>query len=145
MPRKQHTHKYHLVQTSSFKIWACGRENCNHYMPEHLTKLVEGRQSLCWKCENVLTLTEDNMYMPKPICVACMNKLADDFLPDLTTPKSTTQSNIQSVPNTKMCILCHAHPRASMDGEYGPRGLCANCGNSTRGGYVNYPILSEIE
>lgn len=75
MPRKQHVHKYYLRRTSVFDVWACALDECNHYMPQHLTELVSGRSSLCWDCGAKFRLNEDLMREEagKPVCQNCLD------------------------------------------------------------------------
>lgn len=76
---KRHTHKYYRVQLGSDKVWACALPDCNHHMPTHMTPLVLGKSSLCWKCGEALVLDPINMKMDKPICDDC-NSTSDATL-----------------------------------------------------------------
>lgn len=71
MPRKNHTHKYQLRATGSQSVWACALPDCNHYMPPHLSSLVEGRTSICWQCEEKFILDEESMKESRPRCFTC--------------------------------------------------------------------------
>ncbi len=68
---KKHTHKYHRVDTDAGSIWACGLPECNHFMPVHYTKLLPGKWSICWECQDPFILTEQNMRASNPICPNC--------------------------------------------------------------------------
>ena len=70
-PRKSHVHKYHLRKTENRPVWACALIGCNHFMPVHLTPLVNGRTSICWGCEQLFVINELNMLNPKPLCDDC--------------------------------------------------------------------------
>ena len=68
---KRHTHKYHQINLSSQKVWACALPDCNHYMPKHLDETVPGKKSICWKCETEFILNASNMSQRKPVCDGC--------------------------------------------------------------------------
>jgi len=68
---KRHTHKYHKLKLSDNTVWACALPNCNHYMPAHLTPMVPGKASICWKCSSDMILDEMNMRDDKPVCSDC--------------------------------------------------------------------------
>lgn len=70
---KRHTHKYHKVDLLGTKIWACALPDCNHHMPNHYSKLVEGKASLCWNCGEEMILDPTNMTQDRPICMNCAN------------------------------------------------------------------------
>jgi hypothetical protein len=78
---KRHTHKYHRVNAGYQMLWACALPDCNHHMPLHLTALVEGKASICWKCGEQMILDSDAMKLDKPICIDCrgINEL-NEFL-----------------------------------------------------------------
>lgn len=69
---KRHTHKYHLVTTGMGKLWACALPDCNHYMPPYMQELLEGKGTICWKCNEMTTLNPVNMKTNKPLCTECM-------------------------------------------------------------------------
>ncbi len=71
---KRHTHKYQHLQMNFGKIWACALPDCNHYMPIHMSKMVEGKNSQCWGCNNTMILDEENMKEDRPICDECIYK-----------------------------------------------------------------------
>lgn len=73
---KRHTHKYHRIIISSTKVWACALPNCNHYMPKHMEQMVDGKNTICWSCDEVFILNESNM-KDKPVCDECsgLNKI----------------------------------------------------------------------
>lgn len=59
---KSHVHKYRLVpMNTETKVWACGKSECNHYMPPNMQYMVEGKSSECWDCFNVTTMSTDRM------------------------------------------------------------------------------------
>lgn len=69
---KRHTHKYHQVVLPVMgKVWACALPECTHHMPPHYAPLVEGKNSLCWKCNGPMVLHAENMEQEKPICDDC--------------------------------------------------------------------------
>jgi hypothetical protein len=72
---KRHVHKYYLADLPGFaKVWACALPDCNHYMPPHMERLVNGKHSICWGCGDVLTLNPQNMDTGKPLCNDCENE-----------------------------------------------------------------------
>lgn len=71
MPRKQHTHKYIKRETSSSPVWACALEDCNHFMPSHLSSMVVGRSSYCWQCGDKFRLDENSVSEDRPRCISC--------------------------------------------------------------------------
>jgi hypothetical protein len=71
MPRKNHTHKYIRRETGSSPVWACALEDCNHFMPNHLTNLVIGRSTYCWDCGDKFKMTELSMVDDMPKCESC--------------------------------------------------------------------------
>jgi hypothetical protein len=79
---KRHTHKYHKVDLPFGKVWACALSDCNHYMPNHLEKLMNGKASICWECEEKLILDAGNMSDNQPICRRC--KLGIDDIDELS-------------------------------------------------------------
>lgn len=69
---KRHVHKYHFTEVAFGKIWACGLPDCNHYMPQHMTNMVNGKYSICWRCEAQFILDAIAMKSERPICVDCL-------------------------------------------------------------------------
>lgn len=75
---KRHIHKYHQVQLGpGNKVWACALPDCQHHMPPHYSKLVEGKMSYCWGCDELIILNPVNMKMDKPLCESCMPELTN--------------------------------------------------------------------
>lgn len=68
---KRHAHKYHHVDTSFGRVWACALPDCNHYMPQHMKELMLGKNSLCWSCGEKFLLTPINMRNDQPVCSNC--------------------------------------------------------------------------
>lgn len=68
---KRHTHKYYKTSLGHVNVWACGLGDCNHYMPPHLSNMVVGKDTLCWKCGEITSLDSRTMKMDKPLCVDC--------------------------------------------------------------------------
>lgn len=68
---KRHAHKYYKAKLSFGDVWACALPDCNHYMPTHMAQMVPGKNTLCWKCDNVTTMTLENMKSDKPLCPEC--------------------------------------------------------------------------
>jgi hypothetical protein len=103
MPRKQHTHKYVLRPTGSNSVWACALDNCYHYMPHHLTPLLEGRFSLCFKCEDRVRMDSDLLEWAtkensgKILCEACRGislvSISDMNVPEPKRAKEIIQDN----------------------------------------------------
>ena len=77
---KRHTHKYYKTTLGHVNVWACGLGDCNHYMPPHLSGMVAGKDTLCWKCNEVTTLDSRTMRMDKPLCIECdSNAVSQDL------------------------------------------------------------------
>ncbi len=70
---KRHVHKYHQINLTYAKVWACALPDCTHHMPAHMSGMIVGKWSLCWGCDNPLILDSDNMEMDRPICDACIH------------------------------------------------------------------------
>lgn len=68
---KRHTHKYYKAKLPYHTVWACALKDCTHHMPPHMSDLVIGKGSLCWKCENELIMDDRSMAMDKPLCEDC--------------------------------------------------------------------------
>lgn len=68
---KRHRHKYHLVSLGASKVWACALPDCTHYMPSHMSAMVEGKASICWQCGEDMILDKANMKEPQPRCENC--------------------------------------------------------------------------
>jgi len=80
---KRHIHKYHRVDLGGTEVWACALSDCNHFMPPHYTKLVEGKSSICWNCGESITLNKSNMIDDEPKCNDCRGIGAvSDFMND---------------------------------------------------------------
>lgn len=67
----KHIHKYHVIIINGKDTWACAFGNCNHFMPDNMKNMVEGKFSICWVCEQQFTLNENNMQAKKPVCNRC--------------------------------------------------------------------------
>jgi len=80
---RRHTHKYHKLNLSGSTVWACALPNCNHYMPAHLTPMVAGKASICWKCGADMILDDSNMKDDKPVCSEC-NTVQSSIMQKLT-------------------------------------------------------------
>lgn len=68
MASKNHTHKYHKIQTG---VWACALPDCTHFMPLNVADQVEGKKSICWTCGDEMILDSNNMEDNKPECLSC--------------------------------------------------------------------------
>ena len=75
---KRHVHKYFKLDMNGTKVWACAQPDCNHYMPAHMSGMVPGKNSICWKCGDTMILHSINMKDEKPKCDDCMSILSDD-------------------------------------------------------------------
>jgi hypothetical protein len=71
--KANHIHKYRLVDIGFSKVQSCAVPNCPHFMPAHLSKLLIGRASICWECDNEFNMTEDNLKEEFPRCMNCKN------------------------------------------------------------------------
>lgn len=68
---KRHLHKYHRVELSFVKVWACALPDCNHFMPKHLEGIIPGKASICWGCGEKFILDDNNMKDDQPQCYDC--------------------------------------------------------------------------
>lgn len=68
---KRHTHRYRKLPS---QIWACGLPDCTHYMPTNMAEMVEGKQSICWSCNETMIMETKQLKMDKPICNSCILK-----------------------------------------------------------------------
>lgn len=103
MPK--HVHKYHKVSLQFGMVWACALPNCYHYMPMHMTELVEGRASFCWKCEKPIILDSENMNAVKPVCTSCRIGIklpADIDLNELAKLLNERKTTRESFSNDKL-------------------------------------------
>ena len=55
------------------KVQSCAVPDCNHHMPSHLSKLLIGRASICWECNEEFAMNEDNLKEEFPKCLTCKN------------------------------------------------------------------------
>lgn len=69
--KKHNPHNYYRTDLGTNKIWACANPDCTHYMPPHLSHLVEGKRSICWQCGEKMTLHSLNMNEDRPRCDDC--------------------------------------------------------------------------
>lgn len=69
---KRHIHKYHRIELSYGKVWACALPDCNHHMPQYMDSMVPGKNSLCWNCNEKMVLNPLNMKNDKPLCSDCV-------------------------------------------------------------------------
>lgn len=62
----RHIHKYIRKKLGrTYVIYKCVLPNCAHYLSKDL---ILGRNSICWRCGNVFTITKHHK---KPHCVNC--------------------------------------------------------------------------
>lgn len=80
---KNHIHKYYRARVAGVDVWACGLDNCTHYMPKHLEELVPGKVTVCWSCDKRFMLDERAMKYERPICLDCELKQKTDGALDL--------------------------------------------------------------
>lgn len=128
MPRKQHVHKYFRQHTQSFSLWRCALDECNHYMPAHLTETVVGRTSICWSCGIRFRLDEDNMKLDKPVCASC-NEIHEHIASTSTRTEPKTEVS-ESKPKERgdvpYCVKCGLNPQRVTAQNTGD-GLCMSC------------------
>lgn len=80
---KRHPHKYHRVDTTFGKVWACALSDCNHYMPQHMESLLPGKNAICWSCNEPMVLDSDNMKEDRPRCISCRSGINPDSINEL--------------------------------------------------------------
>ena len=69
---KRHVHKYFRGPSDT---WACGFPDCTHLMPQNMRFMMEGKQSICWLCNDRYILTRANLQQIKPLCNDCWLKV----------------------------------------------------------------------
>ena len=71
MKRKEHIHKYRLVQwgKKGTIVYRCMLPGCPHYV--HAT-FIRNRLTICWQCGDTLVMTPDKMRRVKPKCDKCV-------------------------------------------------------------------------
>lgn len=128
MPRKSHTHKYILRPTGSSPVWACALDFCNHYMPSHLTSLVEGRMSECWNCETPFKLDSDAMKAEdgKPFCPVCRITTGQAVMADIISSKPTINTIPSAQSNNSISQMCRQCGNWKVKDE-NSNGLCMMC------------------
>ena len=67
--KEKHIHKYkrETVGSKGYVIFRC--MNCNHFLPD--MALAEGRETLCWSCEEPFRMRKTHVEMQKPLCDKC--------------------------------------------------------------------------
>lgn len=68
---KRHVHKYRKVDLGYANVYACSLPDCPHYMPKHMEKILEGKYSFCWGCDEKFVMDEDALKMEHPKCINC--------------------------------------------------------------------------
>lgn len=69
----RHIHKYQRVDIAktpgkSYPVFKCVLPQCSHYItPE----LVVGKETICWRCDEVFLLTVDLARLVRPHCKDC--------------------------------------------------------------------------
>lgn len=69
--KRHRRHKYYKVEVAQNKVWACALPDCTHYLPKHMEKLANGKDSFCWGCNEHITLNPANMNDDHPQCENC--------------------------------------------------------------------------
>lgn len=97
MRSKRHIHKYYKAPYGVGRfVWACALPDCLHHMPPHMEKMVNGKASICWECNNGMTMNPDNMKLTRPICESCrLGIKTDEKFPELTEKEIAVKSNIE--------------------------------------------------
>ncbi len=72
MPSRNHVHKYRRHQRGPWNKarFSCADQDCYKVARPGL---LLGKLSRCWKCDQVFTLTYDNLETTKPLCLNCSN------------------------------------------------------------------------
>jgi hypothetical protein len=80
MPVLKHTHKYiaailggekiirengkkRLIKTGGFPIFRCASSDCSHFIQR---TMALGKHTICWKCNEVMTMKPYNLFQKKP-------------------------------------------------------------------------------
>lgn len=82
--KTKHVHKYFFKfnPPGYLSVWACALPNCTHYMPTHMIHFMEGKNSICWSCNEEHRLDLDSMQCKsefrenvlEPLCANCRSK-----------------------------------------------------------------------
>lgn len=60
-----------IIRNKGFSVFQCGSPGCSHYIP---VGLALGRQSICWICEEKMTIKTPHLKMKKPHHIECGKK-----------------------------------------------------------------------
>lgn len=88
---KRHRHKYYRSDIGmGTPLWSCAlTADCSHYMPKHMERLLNGKNSICWGCGADINLNPSNMEEDKPRCENCrMGIKPEDVLSETEAPLS---------------------------------------------------------
>lgn len=85
---KRHRHKYYLGTLNSNRVWTCALPDCNHYMPTHMSSMVNGKNAYCWGCDAEITLNPQNMKDDHPKCVNCIAGISPEEVVTESLPMS---------------------------------------------------------
>jgi len=79
---KRHIHKYYRAHLQFGDVWACALSDCNHYMPQYMEAMVNGKASICWSCGEKFILDPISLQDEQPRCAMCKSGLTESDLPD---------------------------------------------------------------
>ena len=68
--KNDHVHKYIRVKLGDKEhiVFKCALPNCPHNLAKDL---VEGRLSICWRCNEAFVITKAQINLKRPHCLNC--------------------------------------------------------------------------
>lgn len=67
--KNNHVHKYIRVKLNKYLAYKCALPNCAHLIA---APLVEGKMSVCWRCEEPFVINKIQSKMKRPHCTNCV-------------------------------------------------------------------------
>jgi hypothetical protein len=67
----KHTHQFMRVSGKHVSTWRCALDGCKWFVHQGLAHVIVGKRSICWKCGEQFTMTEESMQMDMPECEQC--------------------------------------------------------------------------
>lgn len=72
---EKHVHKYFkVIYPSGWVIFKCVL-NCTHFID---SKLLAGREAICWRCGESFIISEKHVLLKKPHCDNCTRTTKED-------------------------------------------------------------------
>jgi hypothetical protein len=69
MTKTKHIHKYVRDKfPNGRRIYKCVLPSCHHYL---LEQFIEGKESICWRCDEIFVITKTLADLKRPHCKKC--------------------------------------------------------------------------